>query len=172
MIEPTDHPERWSADLPSADAETDSDTDSDTDSETDSNADAAFTDPAPADVDEPPLTESQQARLAAIRAIEIETAELEAAEAALRAGLSARARRREASAVYSLRLDPGEVRALEVRAAVYRIKPSVLARNLVRCGLAERPDLRLAEALDGFEAALAELRSAVSRAAREPGFLR
>jgi hypothetical protein len=37
--------------------------------------------------------------------------------------------------VYSFRLDPGEVLALERRAADLGLKPSVLARNLVRQGL-------------------------------------
>ena len=89
-----------------------------------------------------------------------EIAEIEAADAAVRAGLSARARRNESSVVYSIRLDPGEVRALEARAAARGIKPSILARNLVRCGLQEDPDLRLAAALDRFESALGELRDA------------
>jgi hypothetical protein len=116
---------------------------------------------------DPPLTPSQLARRDAIRAVEREVAEMAAEEAAVRAGLSARARRRDASVVYSVRLDPGEVRALEVRAAAYGIKPSMLARNLVRCGLEERPDVRLAQALNEFEAALGELRAAARRSADE-----
>src|SRR4051812_48963273 len=81
------------------------------------------------------LSEGERARLAAIRAVDRERAELLAADAAVRAGLSVRARRRDSSVVYSIRLDPGEVRALEVRAAAFGIKPTILARNLVRCGL-------------------------------------
>ena len=112
--------------------------------------------PAPAR----PLTPSELAREEALRVVYQEIAELEAADAAVRAGLSARARRNESSVVYSIRLDPGEVRALEARAAARGIKPSILARNLVRCGLQEDPDLRLAAALDRFESALGELRDA------------
>jgi len=105
-------------------------------------------------------TPSELAREEALRVVYQEIAELEAADAAVRAGLSARARRNESSVVYSIRLDPGEVRALEARAAARGIKPSILARNLVRCGLQEDPDLRLAAALDRFESALGELRDA------------
>jgi len=100
-------------------------------------------------------------RLEALRAIQQELAEMEAADAAVRAGQSARARRHESSVVYSIRLDPGEVQALETRAAARGLKPTILARNLVRCGLQEDPDLRLAAALDAFEAALSELRAAM-----------
>jgi len=107
-----------------------------------------------------PLTPSELARAEALRVVYQEIAEIEAADAAVRAGLSARARRNESSVVYSIRLDPGEVRALEARAAARGIKPSILARNLVRCGLQEDPDLRLAAALDRFESALGELRDA------------
>ena len=106
------------------------------------------------------LSPSELARLQALRAVEQEIAEIEAAKAAARTGLSARARRRQSSIVYSIRLDPGEVQALEARAAARGVKPSILARNLVRCGLDEDPDIRLAAALDGFEAALTELRAA------------
>jgi len=115
--------------------------------------------PAPAR----PLTPSELAREEALRVVYQEIAELEAADAAVRAGLSARARRNESSVVYSIRLDPGEVRALEARAAARGIKPTILARNLVRCGLEEDPDLRLAAALDRFESALDELREATRR---------
>ena len=121
---------------------------------------------SPAQPDPPPLTESELARQMALRVVARELADIEASEAAVRAGLSARARRRESSIVYSIRLDPEEVRALEIRAAARGVKPTRLARNLIRSGLARDVNLRLAEALDSFEAALAELRDAAD-AARE-----
>jgi hypothetical protein len=73
-----------------------------------------------------------------VRPIEREIAAMEAADAAVEEALSARPRRQKGSSlVYSLRLDPGEVSALQRRAAQLGIKPSVLARNLVREGLSK-----------------------------------
>lgn len=96
-----------------------------------------------------------------IAEVERELAEFDAAEAQIRAGLAQRTRRQQtgASVVYSLRLDSGEVAALERRAAVVGLKPSVLARNLLRVGLGRRADADLAAALARAEAALSELRA-------------
>ncbi len=44
--------------------------------------------------------------------------------------------------MYSLRLDSEEVAALEVQAAARGLKPSVLARNLIRVGLRARTTTR------------------------------
>jgi hypothetical protein len=66
-----------------------------------------------------------------IAEVERELAEFDAAEAQIRAGLAQRTRRRQsgASVVYSLRLDSGEVAALERRAAVVGLKRAALART-------------------------------------------
>ena len=75
-------------------------------------------------------------RLALINEVQRELDELEEVDAAVAAGLAERRRARaNPSVVFSLRLDPGEVSALERRAAALGLKPSVLARNLVRRGL-------------------------------------
>ena len=72
-----------------------------------------------------------------LRAVERELAEFDAIDFAVDAALAQRPRRQAGSSVvYSFRLDPGEVMALERRAANLGLKPSVLARNLVRQGLA------------------------------------
>jgi hypothetical protein len=80
---------------------------------------------------------------ALVREVERELAEFGAIDAVIADGLAERPRRQKGSSVvYSFRLDPGEVRALERRAADLGLKPSVLARNLVREGLrghVERP---------------------------------
>jgi hypothetical protein len=60
-----------------------------------------------------------------------------------------------------VRLDPDEVRALENRAAVVGIRPTVLARNLIRTGLAAAHGSNLASAVDRLEAAVSELRAVV-----------
>jgi len=71
-----------------------------------------------------------------VRAVEKELADFDAIDAAVEADLAQRPRRQKGnSVVYSFRLDPGEVLALERRAADMGLKPSVLARNLVRQGL-------------------------------------
>lgn len=72
----------------------------------------------------------------ALAAVQRELAEFESVDAAVADDLSARSTRAlSASVVYSLRLDPGEMAALRRRAASYGLKPSVLARNLIREGL-------------------------------------
>jgi predicted transcriptional regulator len=62
------------------------------------------------------------------------------------------------STVFSFRLDHDEVAALERRAEAAGIGPSVLARNLVRVGLATRPGDELPGALDRLAVALDEVR--------------
>ncbi len=73
---------------------------------------------------------------ALVREVEREMADFDAIDAVVTDGLAERPRRQKGSSVvYSFRLDPGEIRALERRAADLGVKPSVLARNLVREGL-------------------------------------
>ena len=86
-------------------------------------------------------------------------------DAAAEAGrLAPRSTRRASgpSVVFSIRLDQREVAAIEARAAVTGIKPSVLARNLIRTGLAAWNGDRIAAAVDQLEAVVSELRTAVS----------
>lgn len=76
----------------------------------------------------------------ALRCVEQELAEHRALGAEEEANLAERARRRGGvSLVYSLRLDRHEIAVLHRRAARMGIKPSALARNLIREGLARRP---------------------------------
>jgi hypothetical protein len=65
------------------------------------------------------------------------------------------------SIVYSIRLDPDEVTGLEHRATLLGIKPTVLARNLIRIGLAGRANSELSDAVDRVIAAAEELRAYV-----------
>jgi hypothetical protein len=84
----------------------------------------------------------------------------EAADRAVERALPQRPRRRTTgpSIVFSIRLDPAEVRLLEERSAVLAIKPTVLARNLIRIGLATPARDGVPLALDRVQAALDELR--------------
>jgi hypothetical protein len=61
-----------------------------------------------------------------------------------------------------VRLGNGELEALERRAAALGLKPSVLARNLIRIGLERDYDDALAGAVERVDAAMAELRTLVS----------
>ena len=84
--------------------------------------------------------------------------------AAVAGGLARRSARHSPgrSVVYSIRLDQGEVAALETRAAAAGLKPSVLARNLIRIGLGAAGDDELAHVVGRLEATLRELRSLVA----------
>jgi hypothetical protein len=77
--------------------------------------------------------------------------------------LQARANGRAGSSVvYSIRLDPFEVAALERRATAAGVRPTVFARNLIRSGLsASQSDARSA-ALRRVEHAVAELGALIS----------
>jgi hypothetical protein len=81
---------------------------------------------------------------------------------------SARAEGR--SRVYTVRLDSGEVAALERRAAARGPKPTVLARNLVRVGLAPRESGDLLDALDRIAAAVEDLRALVGSSSMRSSF--
>ena len=89
--------------------------------------------------------------------------ELESSAAAA-ANLPPSRRRGESgiSAVFTVRLDRDELSALERRAKVVGLKPSVLARNLIRAGLAHPGDQGVSAALDRLEAAMDELRALVA----------
>jgi chemotaxis response regulator CheB len=93
-------------------------------------------------------------------------AEVERELAALDAGaeqLPARDRRRRTgpSLVYSVRLDVEEVEALERRAAALNLRPSVLARSLIRVGLSSGGTDAVSRLIDQLESTLAELRDLV-----------
>jgi hypothetical protein len=66
------------------------------------------------------------------------------------------------SAVFSVRLDRDELEALESRALVLGIKPSVFARNLIRLGLAQPGNRDASAVLDRLESAVDELRALVA----------
>jgi hypothetical protein len=102
-------------------------------------------------------------RLERIAAVQREIDEGDAGDQAVDAHLAGRGRRAGAgpSVVYSIRLDPGEMAALERRAAALGIRPSVLARNLVRTGLRGRDEDRLPGLVDRLDAAVQELRALV-----------
>ena len=89
-------------------------------------------------------------------------AELEAVDAAIAAGLQMRSSStRAASVVYSIRMDRYELRALERRALIAGIKPSVLARNLIRVGLTRSGSPEVVDAVERVGQALDELRGLV-----------
>jgi hypothetical protein len=112
-------------------------------------------------MDSQPLSERDRVSQLLIEAVERDFAELQAADAAIAAGLAKRREQRRASNVFSLRLDPGEFDALERRAAALGVKPSVLARNFIRIGVSGSLDLRLREVLERLEADLDGLREAL-----------
>ena len=101
--------------------------------------------------------------------VEREIAQMEASRAAIDDALEQRGRRSGGSIVYSLRLDPGEVAALEGRAGELGIKPSVLARNLIRMGLASPTSVALEGIVDRLDRAMADLRALAASRLRVVG---
>ncbi|MDP9117994.1 MAG: hypothetical protein M3O28_12195 [Actinomycetota bacterium] len=104
------------------------------------------------------MTDTREARIAQVyRDLERMRAEDEAVR------LAPRSLRRKtgSSIVFSVRLDPAEVAALEAKALVLGIRPTVLARSLIRTGLASGHGAEIADAVDRLEAAVCELRAAV-----------
>jgi hypothetical protein len=95
--------------------------------------------------------------------VEREAAEWRAVQEQLHQAVD-RPRRRPSgsSVVFSVRLDPLELAALERRAAEREIAPSVLARNLIRTGLRTTNRAALSRAVDHLEDVVAQLRAAVS----------
>jgi hypothetical protein len=107
-------------------------------------------------LDVPPTAENVSEWIQAF--VERDLAELEAASQ-----LPPRGRRRKGgeSIVYSIRLDPEEVATLERQAALHDLKPTVLARNLIRIGLARRGNEHLSRLVDSLEETVEQLRSVV-----------
>lgn len=98
-----------------------------------------------------------------IAAVHRALAEMEAHDEAV-TRLAAEGRRRRAtgsSVVFSLRLDPAELSALEVAAARRDLKPTVLARNLIRVGLSAPPENAVSAAVSRVEEMVQELRAIV-----------
>lgn len=102
-----------------------------------------------------------------VQRIERELAEMEQRDTEV-AGLVDRARHQHgsrSSVVFTLRLDPDELAALELRAKGVGLRPSVLARNLIRVGLRGRGEAasrdRWVEAIDRLEAAAADVRALI-----------
>ena len=111
---------------------------------------------------DPFRAERERGRQARIAAVHRELAELETAGRAVQDGLGMRsARAAGGSLAYSIRLDRGEVEALERRAAAFGLKPTVLARNFIRMGLAPHDASPVVDAIDRVGAALDELRALV-----------
>jgi hypothetical protein len=74
------------------------------------------------------------------------------------------------SVVYSIRLDRGELMALERRALIGGIKPTVLARNLIRIGLTRPVGCEVADAVERVALAVDELRALVASSPMRSGF--
>lgn len=93
--------------------------------------------------------------------LERERAEVQAREAAL--ALKPRRVRKGTgtTVVLSIRLDIDEMRSLEGRAALLDMKPTVLARNLIRTGLRQRGDAGLITAVEQLTALVDEIRGLV-----------
>jgi hypothetical protein len=66
------------------------------------------------------------------------------------------------SVVFSVRLDPEELAALERRATKLHMRPTTLARACIRTGIARSGRGDIADALDRLEAAMQELRAAAA----------
>jgi len=113
-------------------------------------------------MNDPTLSEFERGRLSRIAAVQRRLERFEQEDQAA-AQLPARRKRRVTgpSIVVSIRFDPAEVAALEQQAAAIGIKPTVLARNLVRIGLSGRNDGALAQAVDQLDAAVADVRALV-----------
>lgn len=92
------------------------------------------------------MTDTRAQRIAAVHR---ELAELEAVNGAVADGLQMRSRGAGGpSVVYSIRLDRGELMALERRAYVAGVKPTVLARNLIRIGLTKSAGCEVVDAVE------------------------
>lgn len=63
--------------------------------------------------------------------------------------------------MFSVRLELGEIEALERRAAAMGVKPSVLARNLIKVGLGAGATAALSRAIERLESTVAEVRALV-----------
>ena len=114
------------------------------------------------------MTDSVAERIAAVHR---ELAELDAVNSAVSDGLRMRSQRAAGpSVVFSIRLDRGELMALERRAYIADIKPTVLARNLIRVGLTKSAGSEVTEAVERLAAAVEELRALVGSTPMRSGF--
>jgi hypothetical protein len=104
-------------------------------------------------------------------AVRRELAELEAVDAAINAGLRMRSESTTStSVVFSVRLDRHELRALERRALIAGIKPSVLARNLIRVGLSSSGSPEAARVVERLAQVVDELRALTGSSPMRTGF--
>ena len=114
------------------------------------------------------MTDTRAKRIAAVHR---ELAELEQVTRAISDGLQMRSRGAAGpSVVYSIRLDKGELMALERRAHVAGIKPTVLARNLIRIGLTKSAEFTVVDAVERVALAVDELRALVASSPMRSGF--
>jgi hypothetical protein len=112
-----------------------------------------------------------ETRAQRIAAVHRELAELEALNGAIADGLRMRITRTGGPSVaYTIRLDRGELMALQRRAFAAGIKPTVLARNLIRVGLTKSAGCEVAEAVERVAAAVEELRALVASSPMRLGF--
>jgi len=88
-----------------------------------------------------------------------ETELMEADRAAMTDALEQRGRRAGGSVVFPVRLDPTEVEALERRGRRLGVKPSVLARNLIRMGLGSPTSVALEDVVARLDRAMNDLRA-------------
>jgi len=127
--------------------------------------------PTPPDETDPFFAERERGRLERIAAVHRELEELEAVGRAVEDGLQMRSKRAVGgSLAYSIRLDRGEVEALEKRAAAYGLKPTVLARNFIRMGLAPHGSGPVVDAIGRLELAVAELRALIGSSPMRSAF--
>jgi hypothetical protein len=111
----------------------------------------------------PSVPAMEETRAQRIAAVHRELAELTALNGAVEDGLQMRVTRTAGpSVVYSIRLDRGELMALERRAFVAGIRPTVLARNLIRIGLTKSAGCDVVDAVERVSAAVEELRALVA----------
>jgi hypothetical protein len=91
--------------------------------------------------------------------VEREIELMEAERAATVAALERRGRRGGGTVVLSVRLDATEVDELERRAERVGIRPSVLARNLIRKGLGSPTSIALEDVVARLDRAMDDLRA-------------
>jgi len=104
-------------------------------------------------------TSSQQASRLAVEAIEREMASWD--EPRPKPPTRRPRQNRNDSISYSIRLYPEEVEMIETRARKLGLRPTGLARNLIRSGLASGGQDEVTDTLDRLEMIVSELRSLV-----------
>lgn len=104
-------------------------------------------------------TESELASQFAVAAVMRELEEFDRIDEHV--AVARRRNRTGPSSVFSVRLSREEVEAIEQRAMLVGIRPSMLARNLIRAGLSGARNAEVSSALGRVEDAVVELRSLV-----------